>query len=517
MKQKIAALLLIVTVGTARAFGQDKPPEKPADKPAADAAKKEPPKAEQSVTQHSIAVGGVPVAYTATAGTLIVRNDKDEPWASMGYVAYVKKDAGATSRRPITFAFNGGPGSSSVWLHMGALGPRRVVVADVAPTPPPPYQVVDNAYSILDKSDLVMIDPVGTGLSKAVGEAKDKDFWGVDPDIESVARFIRQYVGDNGRWNSPKYLLGESYGTTRGPGIVDWLQGKGMAFNGVVLVSVAMDLGALFAYSGNDRPYPLILPGYANVSAYHKVLPTPPKDLEAFLAEVRQYAASEYASALLAGDALDPARRAAVVRKLHEYTGLSEDYIDKANLRIAEGQYSQELLRQKGVTVGRLDARFIGPTLDILAKEADYDPQSAAISAAYTAAFLAYYNEELKFGQGKTYQVTNYEVGRSWDFKHKVPGAEFPQPMVDTVPDLAHAMTVNPNLRVLVQNGTYDLATPFFATETQMNALRVAPDLRKNVEMKYYPAGHMMYVNEPSLKAFKADIAGFIDRTSKQP
>ena len=517
MKERIAVLLVIAAAWTASALAQDKPAEKPADKPSADTAKKEPPKAEQSVTQHSIVIGGVPIAYTATAGTLIVRNDKDEPWASMGYVAYVKKDAGAAGRRPITFAFNGGPGSSSVWLHMGALGPRRVVTADAGPTPPPPYQVVDNAYSILDRTDLVMIDPVGTGLSKAVGDAKDKDFWGADPDIDSIGRFIRQYVSDTGRWNSPKYLLGESYGTTRGPGIVDQLQGKGMAFNGVILVSVAMDLSSLFDYPGNDKPYPLILPGYAAVSAYHKVLPTPPKDLEAFLTEVRQYAAGEYASALLAGAALAPARRAAVVKKLHEYTGLSEDFIDKANLRVGEGLYSQELLRQKGVTVGRLDARFIGPTLDILAKEADYDPQSAAISAAYTAAFLAYYNDELKFGQGKTYQVTNFEIARAWDFKHKIAGAEFPQPMVDTVPDLAHAMTYNPNLRVLVQNGTYDLATPFFATETQMNALHLAPGLRDHVEMKYYPAGHMMYVYEPSLKAFKADLAEFIDRTSKQP
>jgi carboxypeptidase C (cathepsin A) len=515
LKQRIAVLFVIATACAAAARAQDKPAEKAPDKPAADAAKKEPPKAEQSVTQHSIVIGGVPVAYTATAGTLIVRNDKDEPWASMSYVAYVKRDAGTPGRRPITFAFNGGPGSSSVWLHMGALGPRRVVTADAAPTPPPPYQVVDNAYSILDKSDLVMIDPVGTGLSKALGDAKDKDFWGADPDIDSISRFIRQWTSDNGRWNSPKYLLGESYGTTRGAGIVNALEGRGMSFNGVILVSVAMDLAALFDYPGNDKPYPLILPGYAAVSAFHKVLPAAPASLEAFLTEVRQWAAGEYASALLAGDGIAPARRAAVIQKLHEYTGLSVEYLDRANLRISEGQYSQELLRQKGVTVGRLDARFIGFTLDALSKEADYDPQSAAISAAYTAAFLAYYNDDLKFGQGKTYKVTNFEIAPTWDFKHKVPGAEFPQPMVDTVPDLAHAMTVNPNLRVLVQNGTYDLATPFFATEVQMNALHLAPNLRSHVEMKYYPAGHMMYVLEPALKTFKADIADFIDRTSK--
>ena len=224
MKKRLSALLVIGMAWTLAASAQDKPADKPGDKPAADAAKKEPPKPEQSVTQHSIVIGGVPVAYTATAGTLIVRNDKDEPWASMGYVAYVKKDADA--RRPITFAFNGGPGSSSMWLHMGALGPRRVVTADAGPTPPPPYQVVDNAYSIIDKTDLVMIDPVGTGLSKAVGDAKDKDFWGSDPDIDSIAHFIRQYVSDNGRWNSPKYMLGESYGTTRAPGIIDRLRAR---------------------------------------------------------------------------------------------------------------------------------------------------------------------------------------------------------------------------------------------------------------------------------------------------
>jgi carboxypeptidase C (cathepsin A) len=518
VKHKIAVVLMILAGWSGVVLAQEKPAEKPAEKaaekPAADAPKKEPPKPEQSVTQHSVAIGGVPVSYTATAGTLIVRNEKDEPWASMGYVAYVKKD-GNTSRRPITFAFNGGPGSSSVWLHMGALGPRRVVTADAAPTPPPPYQVVDNAWSVLDRTDLVMIDPVGTGLSKAVGEGKDKDFWGADPDIESVSRFIRQYVSDNGRWNSPKYLLGESYGTTRSGGIVDWLQNRGMAFNGVVLVSVALDLSAIFAYPGNDRPYPSFLPSFAAVSAYHKLLPSAPQDLDAFLAEVRQYATGEYASALLAGDSLPAARRVAVVKKLHEYTGLSEDYLDKANLRVDEGKFTQELLRQKGVTIGRLDARFLGPTLDVLSKQADYDPQSAAISSAYTAAFLAYYNDDLKFGQGKTYQVTNYDIARSWDFKHKVAGGEFPLPMVNTIPDLAHAMTVNPRLRVLVQNGTFDLATPFFATEMMMNALGLEKSLRPHVELKYYPAGHMMYIYAPALKAFKADIADFIDRTSK--
>ena len=516
MKHRIALSVMVLAAWCGGLLAQDKPADKPADKDksAEEAKKKEPPKPESSVTQHSAVIGGVPIAYTATAGTLIVRDAKDEPWASMGYVAYVKKDTAAT-RRPITFAFNGGPGSSSMWLHMGALGPKRVAVSDAAPTPPAPYSVVDNPYSILDKSDLVMIDPVGTGISKAVGDAKDKDFWGADPDIESVSRFIQQYVSDNGRWNSAKYILGESYGTTRAGGIVDYLQNKGMAFNGVVLVSVALDLSAIFAYPGNDRPYPLILPSYTAVSAYHKVLPNPPKDLDALLNEVRAYASGEYASALMAGDSLAPERKAAVAKKLHEFTGLSEDYLEKADLRVPESQFTQELMRQKGVTVGRLDARFLGPTLDILSKNADYDPQSTAISAAYIAGFLSYYNEELKFGQGKTYRTTNFEIARSWDFKHKVPGGEFPIPMVNTIPDLSHAMTVNPNLRVLVQNGTYDLATPFFATEEMMHALLLDKGLRDHVEMKYYPAGHMMYVLEPALKSFKADVADFIGRTSK--
>src|SRR5215470_12193368 len=229
--------------------GQEKA-EKAAEKPAADAAKKEPPKPEQSVTQHTVVIGGVPISYTATAGTLILRNEKDEPRASVGYTAYIKRDVADLSRRPITFAYNGGPGSSSVWLHMGALGPRRIVTADPGPTPPPPYKVADNAYSLIDKTDLVMIDPVGTGLSRPVGEAKEKDFWGVDEDIEAVSQFIKQYVSDNGRWNSPKYLLGESYGTTRSAGVVDYLQTRdNMAFNGVILVSVALDIESLFPWT----------------------------------------------------------------------------------------------------------------------------------------------------------------------------------------------------------------------------------------------------------------------------
>jgi carboxypeptidase C (cathepsin A) len=502
---------MVAALTAVRALSQEKPPEK-----GAEAARPEPPKAEQSVTQHTVSIGGVPVAYTATAGTLIVRNQKDEPWGSIGYIAYVRKDAGPAARRPITFSYNGGPGSSSIWLHMGVMGPKRVVTNDAAPTPPPPYQVVDNAWSPLDKTDIVMIDPVGTGVSRAVGGAKDQDFWGVDPDIESVSRFIKQYVSDNGRWNSPKFLLGESYGTTRSAGVVDYLQTKaGMAFNGVVLVSLATDLGAIFAVPGNDVPYPLYLPSYAATAWYHKLLPNAPAELEPWLTEVRRFAAGDFAAALAEGDKLSDARRAAVVKKLHDYTALSEQYLDLANLRVSEGEFTQELLRQHRVTVGRLDSRFRGLSFDPLAKEAESDPQSDAIEAAYTAGFLDWYHQGLKFGQGKNY-VVMADIWRTWDFKHKVPGIPIPVPsLTNTGIDLAHAMSQNPNLRILVLNGLYDLATPFFASEYMMAHLGLPRSGQERIEMKYYPAGHMMYIYEPSLKAFKSDVGEFIDRTSR--
>lgn len=477
------------------------------------------PKAEQSVTTHRLVMGGVAIDYTATAGTLIVRDDEEKPIASMGYVAYTRSGVKDPSTRPLMFAFNGGPGSSAIWLHMGALGPRRVVVTDTAPLPPAPYAVVDNEASVLDRTDLVLIDPVGTGISRAVGAKKDEDFWGVDPDIDSVSRFIAQYVSDNQRWASPKYLLGESYGTTRGTAIVDYLQSRrSMAFNGLVLVSVATDLGAIFAeIPGNDRPYALYLPGFAAVAWYHQTLPgARPSQLEPFLDEVRAYALGPYATALLKGDALAPAERDAVAAKLHEYTGLSVDYLKAARLRVTENAFNQELLRAKGRTVSRLDARFLGLTMDRLAKHAEYDPQASAIGAAFTAAFLDYYARELKFGEGRTYKPTNWAVGEKWKWTHKPAGAAWPQPFVDTGVDLAHAMVENVNLKVLVLNGYYDLATPFSATEYMMAHLGLPEGLGANIQMKYYEAGHMMYLHPPALKQMKADLDAFIDATSRR-
>ena len=472
------------------------------------------PKAESSVTQHHLQAGRG-LDYSATAGTLIVRDDDDKPIASIGYVAYTRREAKGGAARPITFAFNGGPGSSSLWLHMGVLGPRRVVVADPSPTPAGPYRTVDNEFGLLDKSDLVMIDPVGTGLSHAVCDHHDEEFWGVDPDVDSISRFITQYVSDNERWSSPKYLLGESYGTTRGAAILNYLRGRrAFAFNGLILISVATDIEAIFAeFPGNDRPYAVYLPAFAAVSWYHHLAANAPAALEPFLAEVRAYAAGPFAAALSKGDTLGDEELEAVAQKVHDYTGLSVDYLKSARLRVSENAYAHELLKAQGKTVGRLDGRFVGPTWDLREKDADYDPQSAAISAAYAATFLDYYHGELKFGQGATYRTTNLSIGDKWRWTHKT--AKGDQPVVNTGVDLAEALIKDQNLKVLVLNGYYDLATPFSATEYVMNHLGVPREVGAHVTMKYYEAGHMMYVHPPSLAKMKRDLDAFIDATAR--
>ncbi len=471
------------------------------------------PVAEASATQHRLSLGGKALDYTATAGVLIVRDDEEKPVAGIGYIAYTRRDAKSNAARPVTFAFNGGPGSSSLWLHMGVLGPKRVLVSDPTPTPAAPFRTADNEYSLLDVSDVVMIDPVGTGISHAVCDHKDEEFWAVDPDIDSVSRFIAQYVSDNNRWTSPKFLLGESYGTTRAAAIVNYLRARrSLTFNGLVLVSVATDIEAIFAQlPGNDRPYAVYLPGYAAVAWYHHMVPSQPAALEPFLEEVRQYALGPYSAALIKGDALPEEERDAAAQKMHEYTGLPVEYLKAANLRVSENEFAHELLKPRRLTVGRLDGRFVGPTTDPLAKETDYDPQMSAISAAYAAAFLDYYHGELRFGQGETYRTTNWGIGEKWKWTHHTEQGE--QPIVNSGVDLADALIKDPNLRVLVLNGYYDLATPFSGTEYVMKHLGLPPQLAPHVQMRYYEAGHMMYVHPPSLAKMKRDLAGFIEST----
>ena len=468
------------------------------------------PREDSSVTQHSIRVNGQVIAYKAAAATLIIKNDSGAPIGSMYYTAYTRTDVRDVSQRPLAFIYNGGPGAASAWLHMGAFGPRRIMTSDAVPTPPPPYRLVDNANSLLDVTDMVFIDPIGTGFSKPVGKGTGKDFWGIDEDAKSLQQFIAQYVSRSGRWNSPKYLIGESYGTTRSAVLVNRLQGnEGMDFNGVVLISSVLDFETLNFAPGHDVSYVLYLPSYAATAAYHHVIPQP-ANLPAFLDTVRQYAAGPFTAALAKGSALGAEERQSVLRQLSAYTGLSADYLDKANLRVALGQYMAELQRSHGLTTGRLDARFTGPEADLLRENAEYDPQSNAITGAYTAAINSYLRDELKYGGDQRYAVGG-EVHWNWSRGGREGGWRA-TPYVGG--DLAAAIVSNPNLRVQVENGYYDMATPFFATEYTMDHLGLRPDLRSHIELKYYDAGHMMYLHEPDLAQLKSNIAQFIGATS---
>jgi carboxypeptidase C (cathepsin A) len=479
------------------------------------AASEAPAKEESSVTEHTLRLDGQGVPYKATAATIVLKNDKGEPTASIFSVAYTRTDVKDLDRRPLAFLYNGGPGSSSVWLHMGAFGPRRVLTANAAPTPPPPYRLVDNPNCLLDAADLVFIDPVGTGFSHAVGKAKDKDFWGVDQDVKSLAQFIAAYVSRNNRWNSPKFLIGESYGTFRSAALVEYLQSHDeMDFNGIVMISTVLDLGTLAFPQGQDMSYVFYLPSYAATAWYHHALKNPPADLNAFLIAARQFAATKYADALMKGSKLGAAEKAEIANTLAGFTGLSEDYLLKADLRVKLAQFREELQRSRGLTTGRLDARFSGPTFDLLGENAEYDPQETAIAGAFTATFNRYVREELKFGQGKTYEILNEQAGGSWDWKRaRKPGFDFPgAPNVET--DLAKAMISNPHLQVQVENGLFDLATPFFATEYTMDHLGLREKLRENIHLEYYDAGHMMYLRADDLARLKNNVASFIGSAS---
>ena len=475
-------------------------------------------KPEKFVTKHRIKIDNKQVNYTATAGTLIIKNEKDEAIASIGYVAYTKDGETEAIKRPVTFAYNGGPGSSSLWLHMGILGPRRVAVNDPSLNGPAPYKLEDNNFSILDVSDIVMIDPVGTGISRAVGKSKNADFWGVDPDIKSLSQFIKSYITDNERWNSPKYLLGESYGTFRSAGIADYLQSAmGISVNGIVLVSSVLDIRTLAFQPYDDLSYMLNLPTYAATSWYHNKIANKPADLNAFLKEVRTFASTDYAAALLKGDNLPAEQRTAIINKLSAYTGLGKDYIDKANLRVNQPQYAQELLRNEGEAVGRLDSRYRGISQDLLSEYAFSDPQDYTISPAFTAAFMNYYTTELKVSKEKQYNISaDAFPDFHWDWKHPRSYGFFGEgSSPNTTPDLVNAMSTNPNLKVIVLNGLFDLATPFYGTEYTFDHLNLDKKIKANISMKYYEAGHMMYINNDVAANFKKDVAAFITSNLK--
>lgn len=469
------------------------------------------------------------IAYDAVTGTLVVHPadwddaatpDPAKPGAvaTMSYVAYIRKGAAATER-PLTFVFNGGPGSATLWLHMGAFGPRRVVTNDHTYTPGAPYQIVENDQTLLDASDLVFVDMPGTGLGRVYGkdEEKDKAFYGVDQDIHAFTVFIRDFLTKYGRWNSPKYVFGESYGTMRAAGLTLALHRESIDLNGVMLLSCILNWDTLpddpQLNPGIDQPYVVTLPTYAATAWYHHKLPSSPPALEPFLAEVERFATHEYAAALLEGNALDDAGRQAIVARLHEYTGLSAAYLMKTNLRIEYGAFQKELLGDEAMTTGTLDTRFTGPTLDRLSKVSDYDPQGAAIGAAYVAALNTYLAQSLGYTGALRYKdgVDAYE---SWDYRHKAPGGKRATiALPNVLPDLAVAMKMNPTMKVLVLGGYFDISTPYFEGKYDLRHLPIPPELEKNIEYRYYESGHMVYVNVPTLGKLHDDVAAFIRGT----
>ena len=494
-------------------------------------------------TPGSIEAGGQHIAYSAVVGTLTVgatdpqdaqlgmdgkplpgsqlanseaKDPKDaSPTARMSYVAYFKKDALAEDR-PITFFYNGGPGSSTVWLHMGSLGPKHVVTSGDQHVPAAPYRLVDNAYSLLDVSDLVFIDMPGTGFGRIMGKDAEKSFWGVDEDANAFARFIARFITKFNRWNSPKYIFGESYGTTRSAVLADVLENnKSIDINGVILLSqifnFTSDIDAAGANPGVDLPYELALPTFAATAWYHKKVTPQPAALDPFLKEVEDFAMGPYAHALAQGTDLPDDEKRSVAEKLHGYIGLPAAYLIKANLRVNGGEFEKMLLDDENLTTGRLDTRYSGPHMDPLSQAADYDPQSSAISSAYVSLFNDYVRKDLKYGEGQTFLPEALFNNFEWDLKHKGNPIN-----LNVSTDLAEAMKTNPRLKVMVNGGYYDLATPFFAAVYEEKHLPIPATLSKNIEYDWYESGHMVYVRDESLKQLHDRVAAFITRTQSE-
>jgi len=474
-----------------------------------------------SETRHTIEIGGQQINYVATTGTIVLKeeveaqdktSEGEKPKASIFFVAYTQEppdghdDMSQYRSRPITFSFNGGPGSSSVWLHLGLLGPRRVRVTDAHDRPlPPPYKLEDNLYSLLDVTDLVFIDPVSTGYSRAIEGEKASQFHDLKKDIEAVGDFIRLYTTRFKRWSSPKFLIGESYGTTRAAGLSGFLQDRhGMYLNGIMLVSTILNFQTARFAPGNDLPYILFLPTYAATAWYHRRLGQDLQlDLHATLAQVEAFATSDYTLALMKGDALSGSERDQIVDTLARYTGLSPRYVRQTNLRIKIHRFVKELLREQRRTVGRLDTRFTGIDRDAAGESYEFDPSYAIIQGAYTATLNDYVRAELGFESDLPYEILTDRV-RPWSFD------EHQNEYVNVAETLREAMSKNPFLQVFVASGYYDLATPYVATRYTFDHMELDESLRDNILMKYYQAGHMMYIHEGSLAALKKDLAAFI-------
>lgn len=493
--------------GTWHDSGVPESEEKRTDKPP------EPPPERASVTEHAARIGGSSVPYRATAGTAVLRNDAGEARASLFFVAYTRTEAGDPALRPLTFAFNGGPGSSSAWLHLGILGPRRVDCPDGPIPPRAPYRLVDNEDSLLAASDLVFIDPVDTGYSRPAPGQEGEQFHGFREDMESVAEFIRLYTTRNGRWESPKFLAGESYGTTRAAALVHHLQDRhGMYFNGVALVSAVLFFQASHIAPGNDLPYVLTLPTLAATAWYHGRLEDRFPDLGALVQEVEDFALGDYASLLLRGRRAAEHARGSVLQRLAAYTGLAPSFLESCDLRVTPRRFFKELLRSDRRTVGRLDTRFTGIDGDAAGEAPEYDPSYSIIQAPFTAAVNAYLRRELGFESDVVYEVLNGERVRPWKY-----GADADNRYLDVATMLRQAMSRNRELRILLASGYFDMATPFAAAEWTFDHMGLDASLAGNIRTTRYEAGHMMYLHPPSRRRLGQELQRLVGEAADQP
>ena len=456
-----------------------------------------------SVTKHQLKIGNDLLNYTATTGYMPMKDEKDTTKANLFFIAYTKDGDLDLAKRPIIFAFNGGPGSASLWVHMGALGPKVVLMKEDGNTLPPPYKYVDNPDTWLDKADIVFIDPMMTGYTRPAGKSSLNEFTGFDNDIQFVGDFIRLYLNKYKRWSSPKFIAGESYGTTRAAGLSGYLQDRyGLYLNGIILISAVLDFQTIRTERGNDVPFPLGLPTFAATSWYHKKLDARYSSLNSLLQEVQQFATTDYAIALMKGDKISEQERNTIINKLHDYTGLSNDYIDHTNLRLYVGQFNKELLRKEGKTVGRLDGRITGQDYNSAGAAYEYDPSNdIAVIGDYTAAINDYIRRELKYENDIPYE-TSGRVG---------PWTNAINKYLNVAETLRGAMVKNNYLKVWICNGYYDMATPYFATDYVIHHMNLPKNLQKNISFTYYEAGHMMYIHKASLLKLRKDYSQFMN------
>jgi carboxypeptidase C (cathepsin A) len=475
--------------------------------PQAPEAEKPLPEPRSFVREHTVRAQGQTIAITARAGETYVRDGEGKPVGSFFTWAYVNKGVEDPSTRPVTFLYNGGPGSASLWLHMGAFGPRRVALpSEPTDDGAPPYPIVDNPESLLDITDLVFIDPVGTGFSQALPGADPKKFWGVLEDARSIADFLQTWITENGRWNSPKFIVGESYGTPRSAVLADELGQRDIAVNGIILISAVLDYQNSRFSDGGIMGYVSFLPTYAATAWYHEKIENRPAEIGPFLEEVRTFARNDYALALIAGNRLVASERKEILQKLSRYTGLDEDYLDKANLRVPVSRFFKELLRDERVVVGRLDGRYVGIEPDVVAESYESDPASDSIGSGYTAAINSHMRDYFGVEMDRPYTTSGREASRNWNWllTERAPnGGRF----VNVVPYLGRAMRRNKDLRVLVPSGYFDFATPFFGAENALAEDGVVPE---RIRFTYYEAGHMMYLHDPSRAALLRDVREFL-------